>query len=62
MLGSPELRAVQAAPLGNCHERTRVKKCYAIIMVHRVQDSEPKVSLVMDDQTGLQYLSFASRQ
>ena len=31
-------------------------------MVHRVQNSEPKVSLVMDDQTGLQYLSFASRE
>jgi hypothetical protein len=39
-----------------------MKKCYAIIRIHRVEGSEPKVSLVMDDDTGLQYLSFASRE
>jgi hypothetical protein len=39
-----------------------MKKCYAIIRINRVEGSEPKVSLVMDDDTGLQYLSFASRE
>lgn len=43
-------------------ERIRMKKCYAIIRTYRPQGQEPKISLVVDDDTGLQYLSFASRE
>ena len=39
-----------------------MKKCYAIIRKNSPEGEEPKVSLVMDDDTGLQYLSFASRE
>ena len=39
-----------------------MKKCFAIIRTFCPEGQEPKVSLVMDDDTGLQYLSFASRE
>ncbi len=39
-----------------------MKKCFAIIRTYCPQGQGPKVSLVMDDDTGLQYLSFASRE
>jgi hypothetical protein len=39
-----------------------MKKCYAIIRTNSLQGEAPRISLVMDDDTGLQYLSFASRE
>jgi hypothetical protein len=38
-----------------------MKSCYAIIKARSVEGSKTSISLVMDD-TGLQFLSFASRE